>query len=215
MQKRVIVLLIGFIVAAVGVARADRPEPVAPRAPLATLPMQLGVWSGAPEPPFKPRELEVLRLNDYVLRSYSAAGHLPVGLYIGFWESQRQGSSIHSPQNCLPAAGWQPTSQSILKFPDPRQAGATAEANRYIIQKGLDRVLVLYWYQSHGRIVASEYWSKIFLVADAVRMNRTDAAIVRLIVPLDSQPDAEQRAERDALAFAATMLPQLDAYIPN
>lgn len=215
MQKRVIVLLIGFVVAAVAVARADRPEPIAPRALLTNLPMQLGDWAGISQPPFTPRELEVLRLDDYVVRSYATAGHLPVGLYIGYWQSQRQGSSIHSPQNCLPAAGWQPTSQSILTFPDPRQPGATAEANRYIIQKGLDRVLVLYWYQSHGRIVASEYWSKIYLVTDAVRMNRTDAAIVRLTVALDGSPDAEQRAQRDALAFASTMLPQLDAYIPN
>lgn len=215
MQKRVIILLIGFVVAAVAVARADRPEPVAPRTQLSSLPMQLGGWSGVSEPPFTKRELEVLRLDDYVARSYSKPDRLSVGLYIGYWQSQRQGSSIHSPQNCLPAAGWQPTSQSILKFPDPRQPGAIAEANRYIIQKGLDRLLVLYWYQSHGRIVASEYWSKIFLVADAVRMNRTDAAIVRLIVPLDGRPDAEQRAERDALAFADTMLPQLDPYIPN
>src|SRR5262245_35749025 len=129
MQKRVIVLLVGFIVAAVGVARADRPEPIAPRTQLASLPMQMGDWSGTTEPPFTKRELEVLRLNDYVVRSYSASGHLPVGLYIGFWQSQRQGSSIHSPQNCLPAAGWVPTSQSILKFPDPRLPGATAEAN--------------------------------------------------------------------------------------
>src|SRR5262249_33054743 len=148
MQKRVIILLVGFVVAAVAVARADRPEPVAPRASLATLPMQLGDWSGVSEPPFNERELEVLRLNAYVVRTYSASGHLPVGLYIGFWQSQRQGSSIHSPQNCLPAAGWAPTSQSILKFPDPRMAGATAEANRYINQKGLDRILVAHVYRS-------------------------------------------------------------------
>jgi EpsI family protein len=199
------------------VARADRPEPVAPRALLETFPMRLGEWTGVLEPPFTKRELEVLNLDDYLTRAYYAPNRIVNGLYIGYWQSQRQGSAIHSPQNCLPAAGWQPTSQSIIRIPDTRRTdGSTVEANRYVIQKGLDKVLVFYWYQSHGRIVASEYWSKIFLVTDAVRLNRTDAAIVRLTVPIDSrQPDGEQRSERDALAFAAVLLPKLDAYIPN
>lgn len=216
MQKRLIVLLAALVVAAVAVARADRPEPVAPRALLETFPMRLGEWTGVLEPPFTKRELEVLNLDDYLTRSYHAQGRMLAGLYIGYWQSQRQGSAIHSPQNCLPAAGWQPTSQSIIALPDSRPGARPAEANRYVIQKGMDKVLVLYWYQSHGRVIASEYWSKIYLVADAVRLNRTDAAIVRVTVPIDSRlPDGEKRAETDALAFSALLLPTLEPYIPN
>jgi len=217
MQKRVIVVLVCLVVAFVAVGRADRAERVALRTSFAVFPMQLDNWTGVQQPPFTKRELEVLGLDDYLTRAYYSPDRSMVGLYIGYWQSQRQGSSIHSPQNCLPGAGWEPVSQSLLPFPDPRSAGAPAlKANRYVVQKGLDRVLVLYWYQSHGRVVASEYWSKIYLVTDAVRLDRTDAAIVRLTVPIDGRrTDGEQAAERLALSFIQVLLPRLDTYLPN
>ena len=85
-----------------------------------------------------------------------------------------------------------------------------------MIQKGLDRQLVLYWYQSHGRTVASEYWSKFYLVRDAVRLNRTDAALVRVIVPIDpNADDGEMRAERQASDFVKSMFPLLPRYLPS
>jgi len=217
MTTRVIVLLVGLLLAAVAVARADRAERVPLRASFATFPMEVDSWTGMQEPPFTQRELEVLGLDDYLIRSYIGPERANVGLYIGYWQSQRQGSAIHSPQNCLPGAGWEPVSQSILRFPDPRRPGApNLEANRYIVQKGLDRVLVLYWYQSHGRIIASEYWSKIYLVTDSVRLDRTDAALVRLTVSIDSRfPDGASRAEHQAISFAEVLLPKLDGFLPN
>jgi EpsI family protein len=217
MPQRVLIVLVCLVVAAIGVARADRAERVALRTSFAVFPMQVGDWTGVQEPPFTKRELEVLGVDDYLTRSYFQSQHTSVGLYVGYWQSQRQGSAIHSPQNCLPGAGWEPVSQSLLAFPDPRRDGAPdLKANRYVVQKGLDKVLVLYWYQSHGRIIASEYWSKIYLVTDAVRLDRTDAAIVRLTVSIDGRAaDGEQRAERDALRFASVLLPKLDAFLPN
>jgi EpsI family protein len=217
MQKRVFVMLVCLVVAAVGVTRANRAERIPPRSPFATFPYEIGDWRGQAEPPFTQRELEVLGLDDYLTRTYMTSAKMPVGLYIGYWQSQRQGSTIHSPQNCLPGAGWEPISQTIMTFADPRHPnGPPVEGNRYVIQKGLDRVLVLYWFQSHGRIVASEYWSRFYLLTDAVRMDRTDGAIVRLTVPIDTRvADGEQRAERDAVAFGTALLPRLDAFLPN
>ncbi len=88
--------------------------------------------------------------------------------------------------------------------------------NRYVIQKGLDRQLVLYWYQSHGRVVANEYWSKFYLIRDAVTLNRTDAALVRVIVPIAPNSDgAEERAEQQAVDFAQKLYGQLPAYLPS
>jgi EpsI family protein len=85
-----------------------------------------------------------------------------------------------------------------------------------VIQKGLDRQLVLYWYQSHGRVVASEYWSKFYLVTDAVRLNRTDGAIVRVIAPIAGDAaDAEMQAERTARRFAQALFPHLEAFLPR
>jgi EpsI family protein len=139
-------------------------------------------------------------------------------LYIGYYESQRQGDTIHSPLNCLPGSGWEPVSKSYVSI--PVEAGSHASANilvnQYVIQKGLDRQVVLYWYQSHGRVVANEYRSKIFMVYDAVRLNRSDAALVRVVSPvIGGDPGAEARAGDRAVAFVKTMFPLLDRYLPS
>jgi EpsI family protein len=85
-----------------------------------------------------------------------------------------------------------------------------------VIQKGLDRQLVLYWYQSHGRVVANEYWNKLYLLEDAVRLNRTDAALVRVIAPIAPDVnDAEERAEVAATRFVQTLFPHLSHYLPS
>jgi EpsI family protein len=120
--------------------------------------------------------------------------------------------------NCLPGAGWEPLSRSSIKIPVTVREGTTTEidANRYVIQKGLDRQVVLYWYQSHGRAVASEYWSKFYLIRDAVRLNRTDAALVRVIVPIQANREgAEADAETQATEFVRSMFPVLSNYLPS
>jgi EpsI family protein len=86
--------------------------------------------------------------------------------------------------------------------------------NRYVVQKGLDRQLVLYWYQSHGRVVASEYWGKFYLIRDAVRLNRTDGALVRVITPVGDDGD-EARAEQTAIRFVKALFPVLGSYLPT
>jgi EpsI family protein len=107
-------------------------------------------------------------------------------------------------------------SQSLLTLPDPRDRSRQMTVNRYLIQKGLDRQLVLYWYQGRGRIIGSEYWSKIYLVVDAARLNRTDAAIVRVVIPLRGQAaNDEAVAEQDAIDFVNAFMPQLSQFLPN
>ena len=126
-------------------------------------------------------------MDEYLNLVYSKTADLPIGLYIGYYKSQREGDTMHSPLNCLPGAGWAPESQSYLTIPVSTSPGAAPQpitVNRYLIRKGADRQLVLYWYQSHGRVVASEYSSKIFMVLDAIRTNRTDGALVRVITPV-------------------------------
>jgi len=212
MRTRVLILF-GCLLAAAGtVARADRYEEVAPRQPLSQLPMQIGDWTGVQQPPLSKAVLDVLRADDYLTRAYYAADKAVVGLYVGFWQSQRQGDTIHSPLNCLPGAGWEPVSRTTLPLP----GSGHQTINRYVIQKGLERQLVLYWYQSHGRLVASEYWSKFYLIRDAVRLNRTDGAIVRVIAPIaGTSLEAEQHAERTALRFVDVLLPALGTFLPD
>jgi EpsI family protein len=151
----------------------------------------------------------VLRADDYVNRRYAGNGRF-ADLFVAYYASQRQGDTMHSPMNCLPAAGWQPLSAERVTI--PVDGHAPIHSNKYVIQKGLDRQLVFYWFQSHGRTVASEYASKYYLVLDSLRLKRSDAALVRIVVPMASRgPDAD----RAATEFARAFYPLLDSYIPN
>jgi EpsI family protein len=158
--------------------------------------------------PLDPASLRVLGVDDYANRRYvSSAGRL-VGLYIGYYASQRQGDTIHSPQNCLPGAGWQPVESSSETL---SSAGAPVTVNRYVVQKGLDRQVVLYWYEGRGRIVANEYLNKFWLIADAARLHRTNGALVRIMAPVAVE---QASAGRTAVDFAQALLPVLPAYLP-
>jgi EpsI family protein len=215
MWKRIAILVVCLAFAKVTVMRADRYEEPTQRTRLNTFPVQIGDWHGVPQEPFTKHVLEVLGVDDYLTRIYFTPDRAGVGLYIGYWASQRQGDTIHSPQNCLPGAGFEPVSQGMLTVPDPRRPGSSLTLNRYVVRKGLEHQLVIYWYQSHGRIIASEYWGKIYTVVDAVRMNRTDGAIVRVIAPYEGDdPGGEANAEKQAVRFINELMPQLDPYLP-
>ena len=134
-----------------------------------------------------------------------------VTLYIGYFRSQRTGASIHSPKNCLPGAGWQPEQATIYEL--PLDDGRKVPINLYIVRKDLDEQLVLYWYQAHGRVVASEYWGKVYLVYDALRLNRTDAALVRITAPIVNGDEGQARSR--AIAFAKQITHDVDQIIPR
>jgi EpsI family protein len=217
MLGRSVTLFVTLLAAAGFVARQNRPEPAPVRATFDRFPAQIQRWTGRQLPPMEDRILAILGADDYLNRVYVSPERAGVALFVGYYNSQRQGDSIHSPMNCLPGAGWEPLSKSFVKIP-VTVAGETKaiDANRYVIQKGLDRQIVLYWYQSHGRTVASEYWSKFYLIRDAVRLNRTDGAIVRIIAPIaGSSAEAEQQAEATATRFVGALLPRLSTVLPD
>ena len=120
--------------------------------------------------------MQAIGADDYTNREYFG-GDRPVELYIGYYKDQRSGDAIHSPKNCLPGAGWEPVRSTQLQI---GSADKPVLVNEYIVEKGKSRDLVLYWYQTHGRIVASEYWAKFWLVADGVRHRSTDGAMIRI-----------------------------------
>jgi EpsI family protein len=220
MRTRVAVLFVCFVAGVGLVARAERPEPVPNRTSFDRFPMVIEKWRGVQEPPIDANILAVLGVDDYLTRAYFPPERSGVGLYIGYYGSQRQGDTMHSPLNCLPGSGWEPVSKSYLPIsmaagsPDaPDGSNPDVVVNRYVVQKGLDRVLVLYWYQSHGRVVASEYWGKFYLVRDAIRLNRTDGALVRVIASIDGD-DGDASAERTAVGFVKAVFPVLSAYLP-
>jgi exosortase D (VPLPA-CTERM-specific) len=216
---RAVVAAACVAIAAAGLRLAVKTEQTPLREPLSGIPARIGEWSGLDAAPFSQAVLDVLRVDEYVNRSYTAPGAPPVGLYVGYYASQRQGQTMHSPMNCMPGSGWEPAGRARVSVEVPAAPGSpprTVEVNRVVVQKGLDRMLVIYWYQAHGRVVASEYWGKIYTVVDAIRLNRSDGAMVRLIVPVNGQrADGEREAERVALDFARALFPAIGRYLPG
>jgi EpsI family protein len=172
----------------------------------------VGDWQGR-DIPIPQWALDVLGAGEFLERDYRRALDEPsVDLFLAYFPSQRMGSTIHSPQNCLPGSGWTPAEFARVDLARP--GGGNIKVNRYVLAKGLDHLLVFYWYQAHGRAVANEYWAKFYLVADAIRMNRSDGAMIRVMMPIgrnESQASAEQRG----VAFVQDLLPLLGRYIPG
>lgn len=182
------------------------PEPP----PLASLPREID-GRQARDFTLSKSVLDVLGPGDFLSRFYVKEDTPIVDLFIAYFPSQKAGDTIHSPKNCLPGSGWFPIESSDISIDVPGRA--PINANRYIIAKGPDRQLVIYWYQAHGRTVQSEYWAKFYLVADAMRMNRTDGAMVRIVTPITPNGGVEA-AEKRSMDFARALVPTLDTYIP-
>jgi EpsI family protein len=219
MIRRALIVGCLLIAGAFYLHSASKSEPKPTRQALSGLPGRIGNWQENRSSELDSRTLKVLGVNDYISRQYSDSTNTAVDLYIGYYYSQRQGESIHSPLNCLPGSGWNPVEKDFLTIPIQQNAGlqnGNIKINHIVIQKGLDRQVVIYWYQSHGRVIASEYLGKIYSVVDAIRTNRTDAALVRVICPVNgSQEEAKTIAEQKAIDFAKGLFPLLDQYIPN
>lgn len=216
MERRAIVISALLVVAAASLGWTTSAEILPEATPLVAFPMQIGSWSGKPAPDFNAELLTELGVDDYLNRMYTRTGDDIVGLYVGYYQSQRQGDTIHSPMNCLPGAGWTPVKAGRIALAVSGNKGPAQpiEVNRYVIEKSLERQLVLYWYQSHSRVIASEYLGRIHMVLDAIRLNRTDGALVRVISPIPEGEDAERLAERRAIEFVTEIFPLLARYLP-
>ncbi len=196
---------------------------VPPSTPLAQFPETLGRWNGT-DLPLDPEVLEVLGKGDFLNRNYVAAAGPgsqadvsadlsgPVSLFIGYFPTQRSGQSIHSPQNCLPGAGWTFEESGTTRLTGPD--GSPRDVNDFIISDGTNRAEVIYWYQSHGRAIANDYKAKLYMLTDSIRYNRSDAALVRVVTPLRKGEDQNQVHLR-AVHFAQNVIPLLPAYIPD
>jgi len=190
----------------------DSHQEVIPPFPLwVSFPHQLGVWRGTDVP--IPRDvLETLGKGDFLWRTYQedASPLSQVDLFMAYFPSQRAGDTIHSPQNCLPGSGWFPLESTRIMLALPGQVPFAS--NRYLVARRDDRTLVLYWYWAHDRAVASEYWAKFYLVADAIRLNRSDGAMIRVTTPLRSETVDD--AQRRLVAFAQEVVPLINSYVP-
>jgi EpsI family protein len=176
---------------------------------LVDFPLTVGPWQGR-NMPFTEDIIRAAGVTDYINRVYTDNKGDFVSFYVGFYASQRTGDTIHSPKHCLPGGGWMPLRSSKLKI--DLTTGRSITVNEYLIGKGLDRREVLYWYQSQGRVVASEYWARYWLIVDAITRDRTDGALVRIIAPADN---GVAHARTLAVGFVQNAFPDLKNYLPN
>jgi EpsI family protein len=167
--------------------------------PLDTIPRAISGFVGIDTPDLGPGTLSALRCDSYLSRLYHKPG-LDADLFIAYYAQQRSGESMHSPKHCLPGAGWEIWDYGNAVVPVGSRAFSV---NRYSISHDSTRRVVLYWYQSKNRVIASEYLGKILLARDALFQNSTAGSIVRIIVP--DQPGAVEEA-RD---FASELIPHL------
>jgi EpsI family protein len=191
----------------------SRSEFFPPRAALGSLPSQIDGWTGT-DSVLDQQTLDILGPGEFLMRDYENASRPQpwINLYIAYFPTQKAGDTIHSPNHCLPGAGWVPTSREMVQITRPD--GTSFPVNRYVVSKSGERQLVLYWFQAHGRAVASEYWAKYYLVSDSVRMNRSDGGLVRLMTPMFGG-ESPTAAEARIMKLGSQLIPLLDRYIPR
>ncbi len=204
----IVVLIAGGILvntwAYLGEAHVERHE-------LRNFPIQVGAWKQqGVDRRFDAQTMSILRATDYLLRDYRLGKGQTANLYIGYYATQRDGASYHSPLNCLPGAGWSMVDPERIAISLPN--GKSFLANKYVIENGGHRELMIYWYQGRGRMIASEYWGKIYTVVDSVRLRRSDAAMVRVTVPITASDDDALESAREFAAVTSGVLPE---FVPN
>ena len=211
-NSRFILMIAILLVAAALNYYFSKPDISLPRKSLAEFPKRLGDWTAISEQKIDRRSMDILQVDDYIVRNYSSTDGKMIGLYIGYFKSQRTGKGIHSPRQCLPGAGWVPINTSIYNMEVPIHNPVVVPVNKFVMGKGLDRQLYLFWYQGRGRIYASEYWNKIYLIWDGLTRNRTDGALIRINNPARGDGDNALKTQSE---FIKLFFPLLKEYIPD
>lgn len=209
LRNRALVTVCILVGAIILLKKLSQGEKLLPHHPLQDLPLLLGRWRGS-DLPLEQRIVAAAGVDEHVSRVYDDGTLSPVMLYVGYYRSQRTGDTIHSPKNCLPGSGWEPAQSRRISV--PMADGSSIVVNEYLVEKGLDRQLVLYWYQARGRVIASEYSGKVWMVFDAITRNRTDGALVRVSTPVRN---GNEQAHARATEFVRMLYPRLGEFIPN
>ena len=205
----VVLLLCGVVLILYARGNSDR---IPMSEPLSQVPRAIAGWVGV-DIPIDQAALDVLGAGDFLSHLYAQDDRSKqLGLFIGYFPSQRTGVTIHSPKHCLPGAGWAFESSEYIDLKDAN--GKPHHVGEYIIANGGNRQFVIYWYEAHGRSVANEYAAKIYMVTDALRLNRTDGALVRVITSIDPN-EGTTVAKARAEAFVAKLAPLLPRFIPD
>ena len=190
---------------------ASRSERIEPNRDFDEFPKALGNWQGQVDK-LDPQVYRILGVDDSILLNFRSPDHRVVQLYVGFYQSQKEGDLIHSPKNCMPGAGWNIVESRVETIELPAAEKGSMDAILLKLKKGNRKQYVLYWFQSRGRIIASEYMQKIWLVVDSIIKRRTDGSFVRLISPVTGN---EKKTIDTLKEFTRIVYPHLHMYIPS
>lgn len=190
----------------------SRSEKVPQRLPLADFSLDNTSWKNVQEQQMDAETLDILKADDILSRVYvnKADGQVAT-LFVAYFETQRTGKAPHSPKNCLPGSGWAPSQSGMIDLAIPGEA-QPIRVNQYVVSKGDNQSVVLYWYQARNRSIASEYEAKIFTVLDSIRYNRSDTALVRVVVGVDNGDT--RRAMTAAADFVKAFYEPLKHHLP-
>ena len=188
----------------------DRQQVVELAAPLATLPITVVDYRGI-DLPISEGEQRVAGMSSYSFRAFVKDSAEAFSIYVGYYDHQTQGKTIHSPKNCLPGSGWEALAQTERQVTTPN---GSETVNRYLLQNGSERALVFYWYQGRGRVAANEYRVKWELLRDAAISGRSEEALVRIVVRLRPNMN-EQQADQLATRVAGELIPSVFKVLPS
>jgi len=193
-------------------AAVSRPEIMPVIRPLVEFSNTFAGWRIVKDVPLEPEVQEILKADDTLNRIYVNPGvGVETNLFVAFFRTQRTGQSPHSPKNCLPGSGWEPIQTGLVTIPVSGRAEPIV-ANRFVTAHGDERDVTIYWYQSHSRIIASEFTAKFWLVADSIRYRRSDTALVRIIVPVVNNDTGAATAV--GVRFVQALFPDLSRQLP-
>lgn len=169
-------------------------------------------WLPLRDEPLDKETLDVLKADDTLSRVYqNRQTNQAVQLFVAYFSTQRTGKTPHSPKNCLPGSGWVPTQSGTIQVIVPDEAQPII-INRYLVSREQSQDLVLYWYQSRNRVVASEYRAKVFTILDSIRYRRSDTSLVRVVDPvIDGNAESATTA---AVSFIQALFAPLKNYLP-
>ncbi len=180
---------------------------------LSSFPARIGTWKLVESRSSSSKIIKILGVDDYIDYLYSDAHGNTVNLYVGFYESVGNGKGYHSPKNCLPGGGWGINEEKKVWITPQDKAEKSVSVAELIIRHGSEYQVVLYWYQNRGRIIASEYLEKIYLVLDSILRRRTDGSFVRIMT---YAPDGDiGKAESLLKEFSELSLAELEKYLPG
>jgi EpsI family protein len=211
-MKRFTLTLLLLLSAAVANYAFSRPEAEIPRRALKEFPKVIGDWKAVNEQLIDERSMTILLVNDYIMRTYVNTKGDAIGLYVGYFETQKEGKQVHSPRQCLPGSGWSITNNKVYSLELKNHKSAEVPINYYLMQYGDQQQLYLWWYHGRGRMYANEYLNKLLLIWDSIIMRRTDGALVRVNMAVRDDSDHSLKTQTE---FINLFAPLLSEYIPE